>query len=291
MVGSRSEIWDYVDLALLRLAKTGRKKLDKAGTQEEFYNDFFSENDVQVMNSGGDLRRRYRGEILRAAALSRMPANAMVIDVGCGVGDNLRYIGRDDAKLFGIEYAEETARIAKTLLGCLAHVQTASAAAIPFPDRHFDLALCIEVLEHVEDDEGSLSEIARVLRPGGSLIISLPYRHWFPSYFRLMGHYRHYTRYDVEELLGRHGLAVAEYLPNCPRWARFANYCYVISRLYTYALRIAGVRRSPVEVCLPFSGRRLIDVLFAWIEPTRQREMNSDYSALETSTFVVALKK
>lgn len=290
MDGNRAEVWDYVDLLLLHLAKIGRRKLEDAERLEHFYNDFFNENDVQVRNSGGDLRRHYLGEVLRAAAWSRMPVNATVLDVGCGTGDNLRYVLRDDAQFFGIEYAEVTARIAKRLLGHQTHVQAASATAIPFLDQYFDLALCIEVLEHVEDNEKALREIIRVLRSGGSLILSLPYRHWFPSYFRLMGHIRHFTKTDVEAMLVRHGLVIAEYLPNFPRWSRFANYCYVISRLYTYALRVFGIRRSPVEVCLPFSRERLIDKLFSWIEPIRQREMHSNYSIRETSTFIVVLK-
>jgi len=291
MDGNRLEVWDYVDLVLLRLAKMRRRKLEDTETPEQFYNDFFNENDIQVRSAGGDLRRLYQGEILRAAAWPRMPVDATVVDVGCGTGDNLRYILRDNAQYFGVEYAEETARIAKRLLGQQAHVQSASATAIPFPDQHFDLVLCIEVLEHVEDDEKALGEIARVLRSGGNLILSLPYRHWFPSYYRLMGHLRHYTRTDVETMLARHGLVVAEYLPNFPRWSRFANYCYVTSRLYTYVLRMFGIRRSPVEVCLPFSRERLMDKLFSWIEPIRQREMRSNYSTLETSTFIVALKR
>ena len=81
----------------------------------------------------------------------------------------------------------------------------AFAMAVPFPDQQFDLALCIEVLEHVQEDEKALGEIARVLRSGGSLILSLPYRHWFPSYYKLMGHIRHHTRTDVEAMLARHG--------------------------------------------------------------------------------------
>jgi hypothetical protein len=91
-------------------------------------------------------------------------------------------------------------------------------------------------------------------------------------------------------MLARHGLVIAEYLPNFPRWSQFANYCYVISHLYTYVLRTFGIRRSPVEVCLPFSRERLIVKLFSWVEPIRQREMRSNYSLLESSTFVVVLK-
>jgi len=150
--------------------------------------------------------------------------------------------------------------------------------------------LYIEVLEHIEEDNAACSEIARILKPGGALILSLPYRHWFPSYFSTMGHYRHYTRSDVEKLLSRVGLKVKRYLPNYPRWSRFANYVYISCRLYALLLRVFGVRRSPVEVKLPFSRRPLMEIMFAMLDGMRGRERDQDYARLETSTFIVARK-
>ena len=289
--GNRIEFWDYVDWILLRLAKIGRTKLHGADETEQFYNAFFNQNDVQVMSSGGDLRRICRGEIMKKVAWACMPQEgAVVVDVGCGTGDNLRYIYRAGYRLVGLEYAEQTANIARTLLGDKAIVQTASATAIPLADEYCDLVLCIEVLEHVDDDEKALAEIARILRPGGSLILSLPYRHWFPSHVKLIGHFRHYTRVDVEQFLSRHGLTVKEHLPNYPRWSRFANYCYVAARLYALGLRLFGIRRSPVEVRFPFSKERMVDRLFSWIEPLRKAEAANNYSQLSTSTFVLATK-
>ncbi len=290
MGGNRAELWDYVDLALLHIAKIGRRKLSAVAETESFYGDFFTENDVQVMCSGGDLRRKYRGEILRDAALRNMPAKAAVLDVGCGTGDNLRYILRDSASFVGLEYAETTASIARSVLDGRAEVRTGSATSMPFNDNSFHLALCIEVLEHIEDDEKACREVARVIKPGGALILSLPYRHWFPSYFHKMGHFRHYTRSDVVALLARHGLTVVEYLPNFPRWSRFANYLYILCRIYALVLRVFGARRSPVEASLPFSRRSLMGILFSKIDEIRQREESADLATLETSTFVVARK-
>ncbi|HEX6143395.1 MAG TPA: class I SAM-dependent methyltransferase [Geminicoccaceae bacterium] len=48
--------------------------------------------------------------------------------------------------------------------------------ALPMPDASFDAVLCIHVLEHVADDRGAISEIHRVLRPGGFAIITVPIR-------------------------------------------------------------------------------------------------------------------
>lgn len=288
--GNPVEIWDYVDLILHRFAKARRRKLTSACDSAGFYNEFFNENDVEVMTSGGDLRRIGRAEILTNAAWANMPDGAVVLDVGCGTGDNLRYILRDKAEFFGLEYAEQTAAVAKKILGERADVRVGSATAIPFGDRQFDLIICIEVLEHISDDRAGFREIARVLKPGGTLILSLPYRHWFPSYYKTMGHLRHYTRSDVEELLREAGLIVKQHLPNYPRWSRFSNYIYISCRIYALFLRIFGVRRSPVEVRAPFAQRSLMQVLFSRIRKIRDGEQQLNYEQLDTSTFVVARK-
>ena len=57
-----------------------------------------------------------------------------------------------------------------------------------------DVALCLEVLEHIEDDQRAVREIHRVLRPDGLLIAAVPYTYYWPQYLKLLGHFRHYTR-------------------------------------------------------------------------------------------------
>jgi SAM-dependent methyltransferase len=291
MYGNRRELWDYLDLGLLHLAKVGRMKFEGSGAEQAFYEEFFTENDEEVLGSDRDPRRRYRGEILREAVHANITAGGRLLDVGCGTGDNLRYILKENIELHGLEYAENSIRIAQEAVGKHADIRSGSATAIPFPDSSCDFALCIEVLEHIEDDGAALTEIARILKPGGKLIMSVPYRHWFPSYFGLMGHFRHYTRLDLEQMLKSRGLVPVKYLSNFPRWSRFANYCYVACRSYTVFLRLLGIRVSPVEARVPFGRRRLLDALFSWIEPIRQREIAMDYSSLPTSTFVLAEKK
>ena len=97
-----------------------------------------------------------------------------------------------------------------------------SAMALPFKDRTFDCLVHSEVIEHVAYDEALFSEIDRVLRPGGTLIIGTPdyatlgWRIIEPIYGYLVpGGYRdehitHYTRKSLAEILERYGFEVED---------------------------------------------------------------------------------
>jgi SAM-dependent methyltransferase len=100
--------------------------------------------------------------------------------------------------------------------------------ALPYPDGAFDLVLACDVIEHVEDDEGVFRELARVLRPDGVLIFSVPLHaaHWtvFDDY---VGHARRYAPAALLALVARHGLTVSRSAvfgmqANSPRVLRFS---------------------------------------------------------------------
>ncbi len=80
-----------------------------------------------------------------------------------------------------------------------------SALALPFEEAAFDGAICTEVLEHVPEPEEALREIARVLRPGGRLYVTVPMTwglHYVPhDYYR-------FTRFGMEHLLNKAGFEV-----------------------------------------------------------------------------------
>ena len=100
-----------------------------------------------------------------------------VLDVGCGFGGALVALGRAGARCTGLEYAEASLEICRERLAlheASATLVRGDAFAMPFPDRHFDAVVCMEVLEHVPRRRAFIAELARVLRPGGVLYLSFP---------------------------------------------------------------------------------------------------------------------
>ncbi len=127
-----------------------------------------------------------------------LPSRARVLDAGCGEAayrvrfDGCVYVGVDHA--LGDpswDYSGIDARV--------------NLAALPFKDASFEASLNIVALEHTPDPARVLCEIARVLKPGGRLLLVVPQQwevHQAPhDYFR-------FTRFGLERLLGQAGLAV-----------------------------------------------------------------------------------
>ncbi len=80
------------------------------------------------------------------------------------------------------------------------------------PDASFDLVGLFEVLEHVADDEGLLREIARITRPGGHLVLTVPLgmKHYC-SFDRYMGHVRRFEPDELRSKIERAGYALERF--------------------------------------------------------------------------------
>ena len=96
-----------------------------------------------------------------------------ILEDGCGVGEYLARLQPLAQQAVGLEVEFDRAVVAQSK----AHQLTCAAAeALPFPNDSFDLLLSHEVLEHVRDDQQSVTEMVRVLKPGGRLVVFVPNR-------------------------------------------------------------------------------------------------------------------
>jgi 2-polyprenyl-3-methyl-5-hydroxy-6-metoxy-1,4-benzoquinol methylase len=118
-----------------------------------------------------------------------------VLDVACGAGYGSAILAEAGAEVRGADVDPEAVRLASERSGGAAEFQEADIAALPYDDDSFDLVVCFETIEHVSDQAAALDELARVLAPGGLLMISSPNREVYPP-----GNPHHTHEYVPEEL-------------------------------------------------------------------------------------------
>ena len=150
-----------------------------------------------------------------------------LLDMGCGAGRHAFESMRRGARVVALDYSfPELVDVKSTYFAMVEAGEIASdaeagairgdALRLPFPDGTFDRIIASEVLEHIDDDEGAIAELTRVLRPGGTMAVTVP--SWLPEqlcwklsdeYYApkaVGGHVRIYREKGMQEKLSAAGL-------------------------------------------------------------------------------------
>ena len=132
-----------------------------------------------------------------------------ILDLGCGPGNTLHRLDRWGVT-FGMDFSLDALAFARTRGA--ARVFSGDSTALPIASESVDCVVVLDNLEHVEDDEGALREVRRVLRPGGVFVFTVPafmalWRHHDVMY----GHFRRYSKREFAERVRRAGLVVEEH--------------------------------------------------------------------------------
>jgi SAM-dependent methyltransferase len=155
-------------------------------------------------------------------------AGERLLDLGCGAGRHAYEASRRGARVVALDRSDaELKHVRDTYDAMVAAGESVlpgagtvgDAVALPFPDAAFDRIIASEVLEHVPDDAAAVDELARVLRPGGTLAVTVPafgpervcwaLSHKYHAPHVPGGHVRIYRRVGLQALLAPAGLEPA----------------------------------------------------------------------------------
>jgi len=147
-----------------------------------------------------------------------------VLDMGCGAGRHAFEMYRRGADVMAFDRDVEELENVRNLFtamaeagevpaGAAADVKEGDALQLPFADGEFDRIVCSEVLEHINNDVQAITELVRVLRPGGTLAVSVP--RWLPEVINWSlsdeyhnatgGHIRIYTDHELVDKITKAG--------------------------------------------------------------------------------------
>ncbi len=190
-----------------------------------------------------------------------------VLDIGCGRGLLLHQLRRRGWDVAGTELSEDSARYAREVLHI--DVKTGSAADLALPSDSFDTVILWHVLEHIAEPETLLQEAARILRPGGTLLVAVPNfgslearwarAHWF--HLDVPRHLIHFTPRTLRAMLETAGLR--------PRLVSYFASEYDFFSFVQTVLNKLGVRHNLLYNLLRTRGAKVLSDERAQAVPTR----------------------
>lgn len=188
--GPRAQIWE-----LTRAQVSGRAGADQdtrrlarvLSGRREASQQFFATSAGQWDRLREELFGR---DFVPVALLGLLPSNWVVGDLGCGTGALLPALAPHAARVIGVDASGEMLAAARDRMKGLANVELREGAleALPLPDASLDAVTLMLVLHHLPAPADALGEAARVLKPGGRLLIVDMTPHEHEEYRQRMGH-------------------------------------------------------------------------------------------------------
>jgi SAM-dependent methyltransferase len=185
------------------------------------------------------MERITRSLVERALPPDRDTRPVKILDAGCGTGAVMKYLARY-GEVTGFDFSAEALKFSRRR----GHVRLAQASVttLPYADDLFDLVVSFDVLCEIGvDDVSALREFARVLKPGGVVLLRLPAYAWMRGQHDVAVHLAHrYTRGEIIGKLRDSGLQ--------PLHASYAN---------TFLFPVAAAKRWSERFLPPQSGSDL----------------------------------
>ena len=147
--------------------------------------------------------------VTRSLAAALPDGSARLLDAGCGTGGLLRHLHATQPTwtLTGLDFSPLACELARERTG--GEIVQGSIAELPFADATFDAVVSCDVVCQVTDPAQAVREFHRCLKPGGTVVLTMPAYHWMYSYHdQAVGNLRRYTRGEVNALLRAAGFVI-----------------------------------------------------------------------------------
>ncbi len=162
---------------------------------------------------GEEMGRDFRREALFEHLRPVFPRTGRVIDVGCGTGFMVEKMCRLGLEVVGLEVSETLLEFAREKMAASRYSPTLVDKGIESASEFApaDLVICLDVIEHIEDDEGALVALKEACRGGANLILTVPALPvLYSARDRKLGHHRRYTKSGLKTKMERAGFVVDE---------------------------------------------------------------------------------
>jgi SAM-dependent methyltransferase len=169
---------------------------------------------VEALKRARDWVDLENASLWKAMELAAPYASGRLVDVGCGDKPYEALFSPHIREYVGVEYASTYESSANAKIGKADVVY--SSDRLPFKDAEFDTVLCNQVAEHVPDPRHFLGDLARVLRPRGRLIVTVPFSYRVHS---VPNDFHRFTRFALERYSEDFGLTVDRLEPRGLFWS------------------------------------------------------------------------
>lgn len=181
----------------------------------------------------------------------------LVADVGCGTGGTLPILA-GHGRVLALDRATESLGFSRARMPQVWLAQ-ADACRLPLADGSADLLTALDLLEHLDDDRAAAAEFARVLKPGGQLLVTVPAnRRLWSEHDAALDHRRRYDRRELVELLRSAGFR--------PRLCSY-NITSLLAPIYLFRLLMRALGKEnlqqPKTALLELPGP--LNRILAWV--------------------------
>jgi 2-polyprenyl-3-methyl-5-hydroxy-6-metoxy-1,4-benzoquinol methylase len=146
-------------------------------------------------------RRKLISEVVKS--LGKDPESTVLLDVGCGTGLNCSELSKY-GKAFGADMSAEALSFGRSRK--IENLVLSKAEELQFADETFDVLTALDVLEHTDNDLTVLTEMWRVVKPGGTLVVTVPaYGFLWSEHDEALRHRRRYSAHELRNKLTNAG--------------------------------------------------------------------------------------